>query len=281
MPASQPEAYAAIAAAQREFAALLLVPQPLAPQATHAWPGLELAAYPDASRAALGLRIYRNNVLYSLVQALRAQFPLVETLVGTAFFGALARDYVFHAPPRDASLTFYGATLPDFIAAAPACRELPYLADVARLELLCQYALHAADAAVLDPRELSTFAPERLGALRFNLHPSAALLASPYPLERIRQTALREDAPALELAAQEPAYLLVHRPVADVLVAALQPATFMLLQRLQQGQTLEAAWHHVQAALTLATADFIPLFAGVLQLAVLTSIHSDTGESLP
>lgn len=279
MPAIQPEKHSAIAAAQRDFAAMLLAPLPQGPRQTHAWPGLERAAYPNTSRAALGLRIYRNNVVYSLVQALRAQFPLVEKIVGAAFFGALARDHVLASPPREAALTFYGTSLPEFIAASPACSALPYLPDIARLELLCQYALHAADADALDPQRLAALAPEALEDARFTLHPSAALIASRYPLEQIRQTALREDAPALQLTAGQPEHLLVYRPFVEVLVAALDPPAFLLLRQLQQELTLSEAWRHVQEALELDTSEFVPLFAGLLRLGVLAKIQSNHEEA--
>jgi hypothetical protein len=94
--------------------------------------------------------VYRNNVVVGLVKALRYRFPVVEKIVGEEFFAAMARVFVIEQPPRSALLTTYGDEFAAFIAAFEPARELPYLADVARLEAARTQAYHAADAAPVD-----------------------------------------------------------------------------------------------------------------------------------
>jgi hypothetical protein len=129
-------------------------------------PEASLLATPEnpgaARRQRLGLRVYRNNVLYSLCEVLRARFPAVARVVGPAFFGALTRDSVRAAPPREPGLTSYGEALATFIESSPHCAGLPWLAALARLEWLCQRALHAADSPPLSPARLQHCDPLRL-----------------------------------------------------------------------------------------------------------------------
>ena len=65
---------------EAEFAAALLDPQRPVPA------GL---IRPDGTPADRRFAIYRNNVAVGLTEALRAGFPVVEKLVGAAFFAAM------------------------------------------------------------------------------------------------------------------------------------------------------------------------------------------------
>ena len=62
--------------------------------------------------------------------------------------------FVREQPPRSPLLAIYGDEFADFIAAFEPARELPYLADVARLEAARTRAYHAADATPLDAGRL-------------------------------------------------------------------------------------------------------------------------------
>src|SRR5438045_6518229 len=97
----------------------------------------------------------------------------------------MALVYVREQPPRSPQLTTYGDELPAFIAAFEPAREVPYLADVARLEAARTRAYHAADAKPLAPAALSGGLPEALAGMRFILHPSAEIVASDYPVVTI------------------------------------------------------------------------------------------------
>jgi hypothetical protein len=238
-----------------------------------------LAAEHDPDRARhqqLGLRIYRNNVLYSLCEALRAQFPAVARVVGPAFFGALARDFARAEPPLEPSLTLYGDGLPAFIANSPHCTELPWLAPLARLEWLCQRALHAADSPLLSPAQLQRCDPALLIQARLQLVNSAALLNSAYPIDQI-WSAQFEDEPAPVVLTQNPeCWLLILRVDAQAQVVALDRSAFELLQRLQDGATLEAAWTATAALLALGDDELPPLLAYLLTLGVFTSFQLPT-----
>ncbi|WP_194791914.1 DNA-binding domain-containing protein [Pseudomonas sp. UFMG81] len=78
--------------------------------------------------------VYRNTVLAGCVDALRANFPSVQTLVGADWMQEVAAAYARQSPPEDARLILYGAAFPAFLEALLPHHQLPYLADVARLD---------------------------------------------------------------------------------------------------------------------------------------------------
>ena len=80
------------------------------------------------------LRVYRNGFLRTCVEALRANYPTVERLMGEECFPALARPYVEAHPPRTASLVLYGEGFPRFIDGGKEMHGLDWLASFAALD---------------------------------------------------------------------------------------------------------------------------------------------------
>ncbi|WP_341913449.1 DNA-binding domain-containing protein [Ferrovibrio terrae] len=223
--------------------------------AAHALPPGLLAADP-AERFA----VYRNNVVSGLSRALAAGFPAVEAIVGTEFFAAMAAIFVRQSPPASPVLLDYGATLPDFLRDFTPATELPYLADVARLELAYTRAFHATDAHPLAADTLGRLAADRIGGLRVTLHPSLQILRADYPAATIwaMNTGRLPLAEITDWAAQD---MLVLRPQYSVDVVILAPGEAAFLTALQAGSTLgEAAAAALDAA---ATFDLGPALAAL------------------
>ena len=195
------------------------------------------AGAPIADRFA----VYRNNVHASLVDVLADRFPVVQALVGTEFFRAMARAFVRSERPRDASLFRYGGSFPAFVAAFEPARELPYLPDVARVENAWHESWGAADAEPIGLRELSATPPEQLLRSRLGVHPAARLLRSPWPVGSLW---LAHQAGEPDLAALEwrPESVLITRPQAEIHVQALAAGAASLAAALLAGTTLEQAY---------------------------------------
>jgi len=140
--------------------------------------GVEPAARDEADgliatlTAQPGFAVYRNTVMKGCVDALRANFPTVERLVGAEWFAAAAAHYVRRSPPVLAQLIEYGADFADFLQAFEPARELPYLAGVARLDRLWIEAFGEAEQTPLTLAAFAAQAPEMLAELR--LSPCAA-----------------------------------------------------------------------------------------------------------
>lgn len=165
--------------------------------------------------------IYRNNVLVSLIEALETRFPVTRAIVGGDCFHGMARSFAAACPPRSPLLMLYGTAFPAFIATLAPLRDLPYLADVARIEAACTEAFHAADAPLADPAELATLGPADWATARLVLHPSVRTLASPWPAASI-WLAHQQGAGLADLV-WRPEDALVARPGWLVGVHALPP----------------------------------------------------------
>ena len=99
--------------------------------------------------------VYRNTVLAGSVEALRANFPSIERLVGASWMREAATDYARQSPPVDARLITYGAAFPAFLDTLAPSHGLPWLGDVARLDFKWAQAFAAPDEPALDLKDLA------------------------------------------------------------------------------------------------------------------------------
>ncbi len=188
------------------------------------------------------LGVYRNNIVASLTAVLRETFPPVCRLVEEQFFAYAAHEFICRHPPECAVLAEYGGRFPDFLAASAPCRELVYLADVARLEGLMKVAANAAHADPIAAMTLGDVAAEDAQRLTLQLHPSFGFVASRWPIDRIWR-ANRPEAAAeatIDLAAGG-VWLEVSRADANIVMRSLDCTTFAFRSAVQRGETLERA----------------------------------------
>ncbi len=178
--------------------------------------------------------VYRNNVQHSLTRALAARFPVVEQIVGAAFFTAMARVFIAASPPADPVMLRWGGVLPAFLDGFPPAAQLPYLGDVARLEYARGRACHAADAPSVAPEALNV---PGLEDLRLRLHPSVHLFASPHPAVQIWQ-AHQPGSTRAPLRAGPNHAVIARAPDFAVVVEPVDAASFAVLSMLSKGATL-------------------------------------------
>jgi len=215
---------------QQVFAEALLASEAICPPGLTTWNG----SAPEKRFA-----VYRNNVVVGLIDALADSFPVTQELVGERFFRAMARQFVRTQPPRSPVLALYGDGFAEFIEAFPAAAGLPYLADVARLELLRVQAWHAADAEPLAAETIGRLLgdAEALPEARFTLHPSLRTLRSRHAVVSL-WTAHQSESAALALAQVDPALAetaLVRREGLEVEISAIADGAAMFIDGLQQG----------------------------------------------
>lgn len=180
--------------------------------------------------------VYRNNVAAGLVRALESRFPVVARLVGEEFFRGMAHLYVTSDLPRSPILFRYGSGFPDFIEGFAPAAGLPYLADVARLELARGRAYHAADALPLEPEAFAGLDAERLAAISVRLHPSVELMTSQHPVVSIWRAHQQEGKP--HIVEWGPEAALVLQPAFEVEVHRLPRGGYPFMIALKQGLSL-------------------------------------------
>jgi hypothetical protein len=241
------------------FAAALADPSMAPPSETRGREGR-----PDARRFA----VYRNNVAVGLIGSLEMRYPVTRRLVGDEFFRGLARAFVARDKPRSPVLIHYGAGFAAFIEAFEPARELPYLADVARLENAWVDAYHAAEAAPLGLADLAAVDPERLGDLRFVFHPAVRLVRLAHPAASIwaaHQGAGEPRSP--EHWRGEDA--MITRPHADVDVRILPSGGYQFAAALLSGVALAEA----AAPLAADGVDPGPHLVGLVEAGAIANIR--------
>ena len=140
------------------------------------------------------LGVYGNNVRTNFQDSLISSFPVVRRLVGEDYFRQAAREYQRQSPSCSGDLLHVGRDFPAYLAQLHGADQYRYLADVARLEWLCEESLLAAEHPALDLQRLRGVAPSAYGALRFEPHPALRLFESEFPALRIWEANLASDA---------------------------------------------------------------------------------------
>ena len=190
------------------------------------------------------LAIYRHHVRTTLTATLAGAYPAVARLVGDGFFAYAADTFVRRHPPDGPCLFEYGAGLADFLVSFPPCRELVYLADVARLEWAMHAALHAEDAPGIDLVSLGELSAEAIASVTVRLHGSVTLLCSPWPVDRIWLANQPDADPEAMVDLQAGSVCLEVRRLGDeVIWRTLPAAEHAFRSRLAAAETLGRAAH--------------------------------------
>lgn len=220
-----------------DFAAALFAPTGGCPPGLKAWNG---------SDPAQRFSVYRNNVMVSLIDALADSYPVVQALVGDAFFRTMAREFVRVHPPQSPVLAWYGAAFAQFIAHFAPASTLAYLPDMARLEWLRVESWHAADACAVSETALSSLLADEtsLARTRFILHPATRWLFSAHPVVSLWAAHQSETPDAalahIDMTCAQTAFL-VRPDVIGVEIIPIETDAGHFLERLHSGMTLAEA----------------------------------------
>lgn len=191
--------------------------------------------------------VYRNTVLKGCIDALAANFPAVQRLVGEEWFRDAAAIYARQQLPQRPMLLDYGEDFPRFLAAFAPAAELPYLAGVAQLDRWWSEAHFAGDEAPLGADELAALPPESLSRLRLRPHVATRWAwFDVLPIGTIWQRNRRVDAaPAADPIDWHGEGVLIVRPRGAVETVFIGAAGCAFMDACAAGSLLPAA---VQAA---------------------------------
>eukprot|EP01037_Dinobryon_pediforme_P007705 gene7709-7766_t len=202
-------------------------------------PPLDLVSF-NGSDPEHRFAIYRNNVMVSLMDGLAAKFTTLRALVGETFFQAMARIYTVSHPPKSRLMADYGEDFPDFIEGFAPANCVPYLADMARLELARVSAYHAADGRACTAADFAALDHDILFDITVVPHPSAQILSSKFAIFSLwaaHQGALDIG----NVDPEVPESVLICRPALDVEVTHLPVGVAEFLAALSNGQTIGEA----------------------------------------
>jgi hypothetical protein len=183
-----------------------------------------------------GMKVYRGNLVFGMLQALKDTYPFCLALLGENNFNFLGREYIYRHPSTRPDLTHYGESLGDFLSGRPEIKAWPFLADVAKLEWALDRAFYA-------PGETSlSMADIQDSGAAFGLKSSVTLLESGYhlfgPWEIFTNQGL-EGLPQNPFTLGEEA-LMVFAKSGEPQVMPVAVETAALVRGLAQSLTLEA-----------------------------------------
>lgn len=214
---------------------------------------------PQGAPAAKRFAVYRNTFAVTLTEALAQAFPVIRALVGAEFFTAMAGVFLRAHPPKSPVLMLWGDDLPGFLDTFPPVAHLPWLGDVARLELALRQSFHAADAFALSAETLAAHPPEGLARCRFRLAPSLRLVRTSHPVLAIWSAHQPDNAD--RHSARD---ILILRPEFDPQPHALGPGAADFVAALARGETLDEAAEKAGPQHDLSATFSLLLAAGAL-----------------
>ena len=121
--------------------------------------------------------IYANMYFYRILDALKEDFPATLAVLGNDNFHNLVTGYILEHPPTDPSITHSGSHLAYYLRDHPMREDVPYVADLARLERATVEVFLGPDAPALEQDALRAIAVKDWPSMKLKLHPSAQTLA--------------------------------------------------------------------------------------------------------
>lgn len=194
--------------------------------------------------SALGLMgIYQNSAIANITHSLSLTYPVIEKLVGEAFFRAMCREFIYVTWPKSGNMDDYGAEFSCFIANFEHAKHLTYLKDVARLEWAFHQSSLADDAATTDWSTLAQV--NDILQLRFLLSPSFLQVSSIFPIDKIwhvNQDNTSSDTEITLTDEQEgDAYIIVFRQQLKTLILPITAGEYALLNAFSNEELFEKA----------------------------------------
>lgn len=218
--------------------------------------------------------VYRNNVVVSLIEALKAAYPSIASMMGDENFQRIARFYVSAHPPRTAMMQTFGGEFPDFVKNLPPLKNSPFLKDLALAEKAWLAAYHALDAEPLIAKAFEEFTPNETLELIFTPHPASHLIKSKYPLQDLFDYRNEHPKKGVDMSISQ--HLLITRPHLSVLTTALNNPLYIFFDLILSGETLSVS---IGTALEEdSNFDAGQAIALIIQTGAVTAAHTDKSK---
>ena len=204
----------------------------------------------DTAQAHRGWMAYRANGHALAERTLNAAYPVVAALLGADNFNLLARDLWHRHPPTQGDLACWGGDLATWLSSRESLADVPYLADVARVEWAMHRAATWPDATV-DTVSFARLTTGDPAELTLALAPGTTVIESGFPLVALI-TAHRSGEPELSevgamLRAGVKQTALIWRHELRPRLAPCPPAVQVLLHSLMGGRDMVSALDAISA----------------------------------
>lgn len=130
----------------------------------------------NPSKSPAAITIYQNAYQRRLIDTLRADYPMLEQLLGVEYFSELAVDYIAEYPSKSYTLRYFGQNLSHFLKNDLVYQQQPYLAEMADFEWLLADVFDLADTQNATINDMSEVTPEDWPHLKVNYQASMGWL---------------------------------------------------------------------------------------------------------
>ena len=203
------------------------------------------------ARGALGsaqrLGVYAEMYWARLVDVLREDFPRVGAILGDDRFATLATAYLERNPSTNPSVRWVGAGFADFLAERGSVADLPFLADLARLEWTRLAVFDAADAVPLRLEALRAIPPSKWPRLSFRPVPALRVLRCAWPVHEL--WAADDPTAAVTMVRPAATVLRVWREAFTVYQTHVDPVEQVALRQLLAGAPFGVMCDRLEALL--------------------------------
>jgi hypothetical protein len=156
--------------------------------AEHRLPEGGLAALVDGDErlsAEARVDVYSDMYFYRLLEVLKEDYPATLAVLGEANFHNLITAYLIEHRPSEPSVRWAGKFLPDFLRGHQLGAEVPFVADLAKLERALTDIFCAADASLLEASAMNVLQPKEWGAVKMRRIPASAVLRAQWRVAEV------------------------------------------------------------------------------------------------
>jgi len=186
---------------------------------------------------ALRFHIYGEAYRLRLLDALAANYPVLQHFCGSEHFTKLGLHYLDAHPSTFRSIRWFGDGLAVFLNEHPDYQSHPYLAELAAFEWAMTESFDAADQETVDLSAVLSLAPEAWAEMCLSAHPSTRFLHFSWNVVAIWQALSQEKPAPVPQQSEKPGAWLLWRHHLTNQFCALPADEAAALQALLQGKT--------------------------------------------
>ena len=187
--------------------------------------------------------IYQNSAIANITNSLILTYPVIEKLVGSVFFSAMCREFIYVTWPKSGNMDDYGVEFPNFLSEFEHAKHLIYLKDVARLEWAFHKSSLANDAIIIDWSTLAQVSD--VLQLTFLVTPSLSLINSVFPIDKIWHINQENASPDIEVdltgEQDNDTFIVLFRQQLKTVILPITAGEFTLLNAFGKGEAFEQA----------------------------------------
>jgi len=142
------------------------------------------------------LSIYSHAYRSRLIEALAANYPMLQIYLGSEQFESLANAYIDCHPSQYRSIRWFGDRLENFLRENSPYNDFPYLSEFAKVEWTMTLVFDAANSETVKLENLAGIPPESWVDMRLIAHPSAHMIPLSWNVIAIWQALSQDETPA-------------------------------------------------------------------------------------